>query len=81
MSPLFTIFSETKVGKDEVLKDNTEKIIEDDISTEDSEKRFYSEGEDRNENLFIQCTNWDVQQHPLCNQKPNSNSGLMHSID
>jgi hypothetical protein len=39
MSQLFTTFSETiiKVGKDEVLKDNTEKIIEDDISTEDSE--------------------------------------------
>jgi hypothetical protein len=38
MSQLFTTFSETiiKVGKDEVLKDNTEKNIEDDISTEDS---------------------------------------------
>jgi hypothetical protein len=31
-----------KVGKDEVLKDNTEKNIEDDISTEDSEERFYA---------------------------------------
>ena len=47
MSQLFTIFSETiiKVGKDEVLKDNTQKIIEDDISTEDSEEKFYSEGD------------------------------------
>ena len=44
MSQLFTTFSETiiKVGKDEILKDNTEKIIEDDISTEDSEERFYA---------------------------------------
>jgi hypothetical protein len=44
MSQLFTTFSETiiKVGKDEVLKDNTEKNIEDDISTEDSEERFYA---------------------------------------
>jgi hypothetical protein len=44
MSQLFTTFSETiiKVGKDEVLKANTEKIIEDDISTEDSEERFYA---------------------------------------
>ena len=55
MSQLFTTFSETiiKVGKDEVLKDNTEKIIEDDISTEDSEERFYSEGDTRYGN--VQC--------------------------
>ena len=55
MSQLFTTFSETiiKVGKDEVLKDNTEKNIEDDISTEDSEEKFYSEGDARYGN--VQC--------------------------
>ena len=56
MSQLFTTFSETiiKVGKDEILKDNTEKIIEDDISTEDSEERFYSEGDARYGNVQLE---------------------------
>ena len=55
MLQLFTTFSETiiKVGKDEVLKDNTEKNIEDDISTEDSEEKFYSEGDARYG--YVQC--------------------------
>ena len=50
MLQLFTTFSETiiKVGKDEVLEDNTEKNIEDNI-----EERFYSKGDARYGN--VQC--------------------------
>ena len=55
MSQLSTTFSETiiKVEKGEVMKDNTEKNIEEDIFTDGSEERFYSEGDARYGN--VQC--------------------------